>query len=272
MRYAIKPLPFTPSKLSGLSEKLLASHYENNYGGAIRRLNAIRGELARLDPAAAPIYAWNGLKLEELIAANSAVLHEIYFDSLGPAADPPADLAAAIARDFGGFAAWRDEFMAMGRALGGGSGWVVLAWSAREERFVNQRASDHTQFLAEGRPILALDMYEHAYHMDYGARTPAYVEAFMRNIDWTKVAQRWRAPAGRAAGVASPKIPVIAPEAFLERFATADGAIILDVRRPPAFTAGADMLRGAVWRNPERLMHYKGRLRPNPQKRKEPEP
>src|SRR5205085_1923289 len=77
---------------------------------------------------------------------------------------------------------WRAEFTAMGKALGGGSGWVLLVWSERCARLVNQWAADHTHALAGATPILALDMYEHSYHIDYGAKAAAYVDAFMENI------------------------------------------------------------------------------------------
>ena len=83
MPHEIMPLPFKPPRLVGLSERLLASHYENNYGGAVRRLNAIERRLDELDWSAAPVFDINGLKREELVAANSAILHEIYFDGLG---------------------------------------------------------------------------------------------------------------------------------------------------------------------------------------------
>ena len=101
MEYAIKKLPFDPAKVKGLSEKLLVSHYENNYSGAVRRLNAITAQLAALDVAAAPVFVVNGLKREELIAANSMIIHELYFDSLAGEGDPTGALADAINRDFG---------------------------------------------------------------------------------------------------------------------------------------------------------------------------
>jgi Fe-Mn family superoxide dismutase len=75
----------------------------------------------------------------------------------------------------------------MGKALGGGSGWVLLTYSHRDRILLNQWASDHTQSLAHSTPILALDMYEHSYQMDYGAKAAAYVDAFMENISWTNV-------------------------------------------------------------------------------------
>jgi len=158
MEYVIKKLPFDPAKVKGLSEKLLVSHYENNYSGAVKRLNAITAQLAALDVAAAPVFTVNGLKREELIAANSMIIHELYFDSLA------------------------------GKALGGGSGWVLLSYSPHDKRLINTWAADHTMTLAGGRPILALDMYEHAYQMDYGAKAAAYVDAFMQGIHWTNAA------------------------------------------------------------------------------------
>lgn len=182
--YAIKKLPFDPARIKGLSEKLLVSHYENNYSGAVKRLNAIAAQLASLDMANAPVFVVNGLKREELIAANSMIIHELYFDGLGGEGDPKGALAEALTRDFGSVARWKAEFVAMGRALGGGSGWVLLAWSPHDKRLINTWAADHTMTLAGGRPILALDMYEHAYHMDYGARAAAYVDAFMQAIRW----------------------------------------------------------------------------------------
>jgi superoxide dismutase, Fe-Mn family len=118
-----------------------------------------------------------------LIAANSMILHELFFDDLGDASIPGKDLAAALARDFGSIARWRAEFVAMGKALAGSSG-VLLSWSARDNRLVNQWAADHCHTLAGGRPILALDMYEHSYHIDYGAKAATYVDTFMNAIRW----------------------------------------------------------------------------------------
>jgi superoxide dismutase, Fe-Mn family len=188
MEYAIRKLPFDPAKVKGLSEKLLVSHYENNYSGAVKRLNAITAQLAALDVAAAPVFTINGLKREELIAMNSMIIHELYFDSLAGEGDPTGVLAQAIARDFGSLARWKAEFAATGKALGGGSGWVLLSYSPRDKRLINTWAADHTMTLAGGRPILALDMYEHAYQMDYGAKAAAYVDGFMQGIRWSNAA------------------------------------------------------------------------------------
>lgn len=179
-----KPLPFDPKAVSGLSEKLLTSHHANNYIGAVSRLGAIASESASLDPATTPGYRLNGLKREELMAWNSMILHEVYFAGFGRAERPIAGLAQAVERDFGSHDRWASEFASMGKALGGGSGWVLLTWSRRDGRLVNTWAADHTMTLADGAPLLALDMYEHAYHMDYGAKAGAYVDAFMKAFTW----------------------------------------------------------------------------------------
>ncbi len=182
--YTPKALAFDPKGVAGLSEKLLTSHHDNNYVGAVKRLSAIRAQFAKLDLAAAPIFEINGLKREELIAWNSMILHEVYFAGLAANTAPSASLAQAVERDFGSHDRWAAEFAAMGKALGGGSGWVILTYSPHDGRLVNTWASDHTQTLAGGAPLLALDMYEHAYQMDYGAKAAAYVDAFMKVASW----------------------------------------------------------------------------------------
>jgi Fe-Mn family superoxide dismutase len=189
MQYQPKPLSLDPKSINGISEKIITSHYENNYVGAVKRLNAISAQLAELDFAKAPVFQINGLKREELIATNSMILHEIYFDGLGGGAVPKGPLADAIARDFGSMERWRVEFSAMGKAEGGGSGWVILAYSPRDKRLMNQWAADHTTTIAGGRPVLVLDMYEHAYHMDYGAAAAKYVDIFMEAIHWENAAK-----------------------------------------------------------------------------------
>ncbi len=187
--YVAMPLPPAAIQAKGISEKLTTSHYQNNYVGAVKRLNAIGAQLAALDWATAPNFLVNGLKREELIAANSMILHEHFFGALGGNGEPGGNLADAIKRDFGSVERWRAEFSAMGKAEGGGSGWAILAYSPRDRHLVNSWAADHTMNLAGGRPVLVLDMYEHAYHMDYGAKAAAYVDAFMQEIRWDHPAE-----------------------------------------------------------------------------------
>src|SRR6266446_2433109 len=122
MAYEKKPLACDPARIKAMSEKLIVSHYENNYGGAVNRLNAIAAQLAQLDFATAPGFLINGLKREELIASNSMILHEVFFASLGEESAPEGQLRGTLDRDFGSLDRWRAEFSAMGKAQGGGSG------------------------------------------------------------------------------------------------------------------------------------------------------
>ena len=185
------PLPFDPKAMPGLSEKLLISHHANNYTGAVRRIAAIGAQIGALDPATAPGFQLGALKREELIATNSMVLHEHYFGNLGAAGSASPALAAMIERDFGSMARWQAEFSGTGKALGGGSGWVVLQFSPRDKRLLIQWGNDHTMATVGGDPLLVLDMFEHAYAMDYGSRAAAYVDAFMGIINWNAVNARF---------------------------------------------------------------------------------
>ena len=253
MAFLARPISFKPPRLNGLSAKLIASHYENNYGGAVRRLNAIRGDLSALDPATAPGFRLNGLKREELIASNSMMLHEVYFDSLGEkgGGDPSGELADAIVSDFGSLAKWRAEFVAMSKALGGGSGWVLLTRSARPGNeggtLSNVWCADHTHSLAGGTPVLALDMFEHSYHIDFGANPGGYVDAFMANISWERVAARF---AGKGFEVKPHTVTTSAARAMLD----ADpNLIVIDARLALDATTVPVRLRGARRAPPERV-------------------
>lgn len=249
MEYVTMPLPFAADRLNGLSQRLLESHHRNNYGGAVRRLNAIRTRMGALEPGQAPGFELNGLKREELLASNSMLLHELYFDGLGGNGElEPGPLRTALAASFGSFERWRDEFVAMGQALGGGSGWVLLSWLPRGASLVNQWAPDHAHALADAVPIVALDMYEHAYHLDYGAAAADYVAAFMRNLDWQRIAHRFeRAVAASAAPIE------IAPETLAPHL---DDWQVLDVRRRPVFEAAPNKVARARWRDPERVQDW----------------
>ncbi len=245
----IHDLPFDPAALQRLSPRLIESHHRNNYAGAVKRLNAIRGQLASAAFGTLPGYALNGLKREELIATNSMLLHELYFASLGGDGQTLAPAwTLALETSFGSAERWRNEFVGMGKALGGGSGWVLLVFQPREGTLLNQWAADHTHALAGGVPLLALDMYEHAYHLDYGAAAGDYVDAFMANIDWAAVYARYQA----AVHAASEPFGIDA-DAFGQR-------PLFDVRRAAAFDQAETMLPGARWRDPAAAAQWGGEL------------
>ena len=109
-------------------------------------------------------------------------------------------MAEALDRDFGGVAAWHAQFTAMAKALAGGSGWAILTWSPRLNRLENQWAADHAHMLPGAVPILAIDMYEHAYHIDFGASAAAYVDQVMLNLNWSRIGARYRMAIGASTG------------------------------------------------------------------------
>jgi superoxide dismutase, Fe-Mn family len=201
-QHQIKPLPFDPAKLKGISEKLIRSHHENNYSGAVRALNAVEQRLAAmLADKDLPPYVYGDLKREELVRTGSLVLHEIYFANLGGDGKAAGDVLEAIKKAFGTYEQWEAEFKRTGNALGGGSGWVILAFNFHTGELHNYWAWDHMHNAPFSRPLLALDMYEHAYHMDYGAAAAKYVDAFMQNVNWEEVNRRFTSAQKAAAAL-----------------------------------------------------------------------
>ena len=266
MRYQIAPLFCRPWTLNGMSPRLIESHYENNYGGAVDRLNAITQELETLDPATTPGHVIKRLKRDELAALNSTLLHELYFASLGgDGRTLPDAMANAIARDFGSVDRWRHETIALANAADGEGAWVLLTWVPRDGRLINQVTSDHDQGIAGGIPILALDMYEHAYHLEFGANAAAYVATFMRNIDWNAVQARY----DDAVAVKPPRpleqkefgdLPSISPEEIRTMLQSGTPVQIIDTRPKHYVTKAVDMMDGAIWRDPERIDEWIGDL------------
>jgi len=170
-----------------------------------------------------------------------------------------------VARDFGSADRWRLEFIALAEALAGDAGWILLTYVPRDGRLLNQSAADHTQGIAGAIPILALDMYEHAYHIEYGANATAYVAAFMRNIDWAAVEARFV----DASKVAPPRqleqpefgdVPSITPEEVQSMLAAGRPVQIIDTRPRHYSTRAHDILDGAVWRDPEHVDEWVGTL------------
>lgn len=186
-----RPLSFEPAKLSGISEKLIRSHWENNYGGSVKALNAVKQKLAQaLTDKDTPAWTYGDLKREHLLRTGSVVLHELYFDNLGGSGKADADLRKALGAAFGDFDSWETEFRKIAASLGGGSGWVVLGHNLHTDQLENYWSADHLHAPAMTVPLLVMDMYEHSYQMDYGAASAKYIDAFFQNIRWEAVAER----------------------------------------------------------------------------------
>ena len=190
--YAVKPLPFSAKSLHGISEKVIQSHWENNYTSTVKALNAVEQKLLALmeDPNLPP-YMYGDLKREQLIRKSSVILHELYFANLGGDGKINGEIQVAIEETYGNINKWSDEFKRTAMALAGGSGWVVLAYDDHAGRLCNYWAWDHSNSAPMSTPLLVLDMYEHAFHMDYGAAAAKYIDAFMNNIHWGEVNRRY---------------------------------------------------------------------------------
>jgi superoxide dismutase, Fe-Mn family len=266
MKYQIAPLFCRPWMLNGITPRLIESHYENDYGRALVRLNAIAAELETLDRATTPAHVIGRLKRDEAMLLNSTLLHELYFSSIGgDGRAVPEEMAAAISRDFGSVSRWRQEFAGLAEALAGGPGWVMLTYVPRDGSLINHSATDHNQQLAGGIPILALDMYEHAYHLDFGANATAYIAAFMRNIDWETVLTRYRnatkvEPPPKLVQKQWPDLPAMSVEEVKGMLEAGQPIQVIDTRPRHYTTRSHEIMQGAVWRDPERVDEWIGEL------------
>lgn len=183
------PLAFKPATLTGISDRMITSHHDKNYAGAIKNLNKVETDLAALKPDA-PAYLVAGLREKELTYFNSMVLHEHYFGNLGGNGKRSGSLEARLGTELGA-GAWEAQFRATAMGLGGGSGWVVLALALHDGGLRISQSTNHTQTAAATLPLLVLDMYEHAYALDYGADHATYIDAFFKNLAWETVEARY---------------------------------------------------------------------------------
>ncbi|MBI5560941.1 MAG: superoxide dismutase [Deltaproteobacteria bacterium] len=177
--------------LDGISDNQIAQHRDILYAGYVNKLNEISERLKTCDISKAnQVFSdFRALKADETFALNGVVLHEFYFENLGEkGASRSPELSSLMARDFGSVEQWQDEFKACGMAA---RGWVILGFSAYDKRLHNWCLDTHNfNVPALAHPILVMDVYEHAYAIDYGVKRPPYIEAFMKNINWTVCSKR----------------------------------------------------------------------------------
>jgi Fe-Mn family superoxide dismutase len=184
------PLPFKPTVLNGISEKMIVSHHDNNYAGAVKNLNRVEQELSQIK-ADTPPFVVAGLRQSELTFRNSKTLHEAYFGNLGGDGKRSGTIEKALSEAYGTSSHWEEHFRATGAGLGGGSGWVILALELDTFALRTHWSGSHTQVLATSVPLLVMDMYEHAYQMDFGAAAAKYIDAFFLNVRWEEVSRRF---------------------------------------------------------------------------------
>lgn len=172
--------------LPGISERQIDEHFNVLYKGYVNKLNEIETKMETADRAEANgTFSLIGeLKREECFATNAIALHEAYFNNLGGNGEVNGAILDLIKEDFGSFEKWADDFKAAGVAA---RGWVVLAYNWADAKLHNYSSDYHTQGIWGCTPILVLDVYEHAYMIDYGTARKKYLDVFMANIDWNYV-------------------------------------------------------------------------------------
>ena len=192
----IKPRELKPAlhELDGISSDTIAAHYKL-YQGYVNKRNEILGKLADVDLAAAnQVYSeFRVLKVELSFAVGGIKNHEIYFEHLGgTGGDPHGVFGDLVKRDFGSIDAWKADLKATGM---GGRGWAWTAYDWDEGRLFNYIGDAQNTFpVWNATPLVALDVYEHAYFIDFGTDRAAYIDAFLDNLDYDVVddwAQRY---------------------------------------------------------------------------------
>lgn len=187
--HKVVDLPFAPEKLKGISAAMITSHHDNNYAGAVKNLNKVELEIQKFTKDT-PGFEVSSFRDRELTYTNSKILHEYYFANLGGDGKLGGAIDKRLATQFGSAARWEELFRATAMSLGGGSGWVVLTMNYATGDLRIYGTSSHNQAVAFGQPLLVLDMFEHAYAMDYGAAHAKYIDTFFHNANWAEVDKR----------------------------------------------------------------------------------
>jgi Fe-Mn family superoxide dismutase len=187
----MKPRKFKLTGLKGISDNQISQHMDILYTGYVNKLNEVEERLKTVDITKAnQVFSdFRALKADESFALNGVVLHELYFENLGGEGGlPTGKLADLLTRDFGLLEKWDENFRACGMAA---RGWVILGLSTYDGKLHNYCLDAHnTTFPASCVPLLVMDVYEHAYAIDYGVKRPPYIEAFMNNVEWDTAAKR----------------------------------------------------------------------------------
>jgi len=186
----IKKLPF--KNLTGISEKTVSIHHDKLYAGYVAKWQEIEEKLKNVDKttANASFSDLRELKVEESFTANAIVLHEAYFDILGGQGKPEGEIIKAIEKDFDSFEKWLEEFKALGLCS---RGWTVLGYDFNDGKLKNFLLDAHNLYGVFGTsPVLVLDMYEHAYFIDFGSDKKAYIETFFQNLNWEAINKKFK--------------------------------------------------------------------------------
>jgi Fe-Mn family superoxide dismutase len=184
MRKDFSPDPLKIDKdLQGISLKLIQNHYKL-YEGYVKKTNEIQTKLESADKASAnQTYSdWGELKRQETFAVNGMKLHEVYFGHLAGDGQPKGELMEMINKCFGSMDAWKEIMVATGISS---RGWAILAHDYKDNNLHVYGSDAHNVGAVWGAiPLVVLDVYEHAYFMDYGVDRKSYIDSFFKNLDW----------------------------------------------------------------------------------------
>lgn len=188
MAHTVKPLlQNQEDRLKGISKKTIEIHRDKLYAGYVAKRNEIEEQLKTADqPSANQTYSvWRGLKEGETFAANGMVLHEYYFGVLGGDGQPKGEVLEEIKKVWGSYEAWVADFTACGMSA---RGWAVLAYDPSDNKLHNYIGDTQNQGAVWGvTPVVALDVFEHSYFIDFGSDRKAYIQVFLENLDWDKI-------------------------------------------------------------------------------------
>lgn len=193
--HQVKPLPFAYNATSGISEQVNKWHHDTHYVGYVKKRNEIEEKLEGIDRAAANAnYSEYGeLKRRESFNASGMILHELYWDVLGGdgKTDPTLAVSKKLTEDFGSPERWQEDFIACAKAS---LGWAILCYDPSDGGLHNYLCDMHNNGAVWGAvPLLAIDVFEHAYYYDNGPDRGAYLTKYLNNVDWKKVDARFRA-------------------------------------------------------------------------------
>ena len=181
-----------PTGLIGISDKQIDFHFNTHYKGYVNKLNEILEKLETVDRSKANqnYSEYRALKVEETFNHMGVVLHELYFENLknGRGTKPGEKLTEMINKNFGSMEKWKEDFKACGTAH---RGWALLVFDLSTGRLINNGLDAHNVYnLSNAIPLLVLDVYEHAYYVDYGPKRAPYLDAFLENVNWEVVNRR----------------------------------------------------------------------------------
>ena len=186
-----KKTTLKPKGLDGISDQQIEYHFETHYNGYVTKLNEIWEKMQTVDRSKANqnYSEFRELKLEETFNYDGSLLHELYFENLhSGSSSAPESFKSQVAKDFGSYEKWLEDFKATGVAF---RGWSLLVFDLNTGKLRNIGADVHnTNGIWNAIVILSLDVYEHAYYTDYGPKRAPYLDAFMKNVNWAEVEKR----------------------------------------------------------------------------------